>query len=80
MSMIYKGTQSFWYGSSYSSQSNIRNLQKQLFDQCEMISHMGFHWQNYRNKESYSSLTVTMAKHFSTNQASQAQAPTWNLS
>lgn len=45
-----------------------------------MISHKGFYWQNYKNKESRSPLTVTMAKHFSANQASQAQAPTWNPS
>lgn len=45
-----------------------------------MVLHKGFYWQNYKNKESCSPLTVTMAKHFSTNQASQAQAPTWNSS
>lgn len=47
----------------------IRNLQKQLFHQYKMISHKGFYWQNHKNKESCSSLTVTMPKHFSTNQA-----------
>lgn len=61
-----------------SSQSNIRNLQKQLFDQSEMISHKGFYWQNYKTRNSRSPLTATMAKHFSTNEASQVQAPTWN--
>lgn len=34
-----------------------------------MISHKGFYWQNRKNKESCSLLTVTMPKHFSTNQA-----------
>lgn len=61
-----------------SSQSNIRNLQKQLFDQSEMILHEGFYWQNYKKRNSCSPLTATMAKHFSTNEASQVQAPTWN--
>lgn len=70
------GTQPFWQDSLYSSQNNVRNLQKQFFDQYGIMSLKGFYWQN-KDRESCSALTVTMAKHFSTNQASRGT--TWIL-
>lgn len=71
--MTCNGTQS-WQDTLYSSQNNVRNLQKQLFDQYGIMSLKGFYWQN-KDRESCSALRVTMEKHFSTNQVSQVQAP-----